>query len=462
MKVVVCLRRGLDGELGAFDASAYEAALQIPDAEVILLSMGPAQTEDYLRHLTRLGATKGVLLCDPAFAGSDTLATAYILSAAIRKLSADLILCGRQTLVGDTGQVGPMLSAFLELPIITQATKLQVENNVLTCATLEQGEQQETLPALVTVERNFLLRKPSIRSQMGQTEVWSREDIGLSPEKCGLIGSPTRVLKTFENTAGRRKCRFISPEELPNVLEKALKEEREKIVATENKAKLQKLCIVGEGPRRLAQTISDDITVLPLTDENTLIKQIKDLAPNAVLWGSDPKSKALAGRISACLGLGLCADCTSLEADGDDLVMYRPALSGSVLAKIVSLTKPAMATVRTAKTGESIVVTAGWGAKDSLDTVRHFAEKLDARLGVSRKMVDMGLMPYELQVGLTGRKVCPKVYIAIGVSGAVHHIAGMDKSGTVIAINPDKSAPIFDYADYGILETVEKFFSKTK
>ena len=172
MKVVVCLRRGLDGELGAFDAAAYEAALQIPGAEVILLSMGPAQTEDYLLHLTRLGATKGVLLCDPAFAGSDTLATAYILSAAIRKLSADLVLCGRQTLVGDTGQVGPMLSAFLELPIIAQATKIQVENNVLLCTTLEQGEQQTALPALVTVERNFLLRKPSIRSKMGQTEVW--------------------------------------------------------------------------------------------------------------------------------------------------------------------------------------------------------------------------------------------------------------------------------------------------
>jgi len=239
-------------------------------------------------------------------------------------------------------------------------------------------------------------------------------------------------------------------------LESALKEEREDAPTSESKAKLQKLCIVGETPRQLAQTVSDDITVLSLTDEDTLIKQIKDLAPNAVLWGSDPRSKTLAGRISARLGLGLCADCTSLEADGDNLVMYRPALSGSVLAKIVSLTKPAMATVRTAKTGESIVVTAGWGAKDDLDAVRRFAEKLDARLGASRKMVDMGLMPYELQVGLTGRKVCPKVYIAVGVSGTVHHIAGMDNAGTVIAINPDKNAPIFDYADYGILEAAEK------
>ncbi len=456
MKVVVCLRRGLDGELGAFDAAAYEAALTIPGAEVTLLSMGPAQTKEYLQHLTRLGARKAVLLCDPAFAGSDTLATAYILAGAIKKLVPDLVLCGRQTLVGDTGQVGPMLSAFLEMPLITQVTALQVEGNTLTCATLAQETRQESLPALVTVERNFLLRKPSIRSRMGETEVWSREELNLSPERCGLTGSPTRVLKTFENTAGKRKCRFISPKELPVVLKKALEENTKESVTVKSEGKLSKLCIIGEAPRFLAQTVSEDITALPLTDEDTLIKQIKDLAPNAVLWGSDPKSKAIAGRISARLGLGLCADCTSLEADGDTLVMYRPALSGSVLAKIVSLTKPAMATVRTAKAGESIVVTAGWGAKDCLDLVRRFAEKLGAGLGASRKMVDMGLMPYETQVGLTGRKVCPKVYIAIGVSGAVHHIAGMEQSGTVIAINPDKNAPIFDYADYGILANADQ------
>ena len=67
-------------------------------------------------------------------------------------------------------------------------------------------------------------------------------------------------------------------------------------------------------------------------------------------------------------------------------------------------------------------------------------------------MVDNGVLPYAMQVGLTGKTVSPPVYIAVGVSGAVHHIAGMERSGTVIAINPDKNAPIFQYADYGILE----------
>ena len=75
----------------------------------------------------------------------------------------------------------------------------------------------------------------------------------------------------------------------------------------------------------------------------------------------------------------------------------------------------------------------------------------------TRKMVDNSYLPYALQVGLTGRTVSPPVYIAIGVSGAVHHVVGMWRSGTVIAINADRDAPIFDYADYGIVDNADIF-----
>lgn len=127
-------------------------------------------------------------------------------------------------------------------------------------------------------------------------------------------------------------------------------------------------------------------------------------------------------------------------------------MSGSVIAKIESLTKPAMATVRTQKNSADIVVAVGYGVKDYLESVKEFANSLGAQLATSRKAVDNDIMPYDLQVGLTGKTIAPSVYIAIGISGAVHHIVGMSKSGTVIAINPDKNAPIFDYADYGILD----------
>ena len=96
----------------SFDASAYEAALRIGNAEVILLSMGPRSDGDFLLRLTRLGAKRGILLSDKIFAGADTLATAYTLSLAINKIDPELVFCGRQTLVGDTGQTGPMLSVF--------------------------------------------------------------------------------------------------------------------------------------------------------------------------------------------------------------------------------------------------------------------------------------------------------------------------------------------------------------
>lgn len=95
MRIVVCVKQTAAGELNPFDACAYEAALQIPDSEVILLSMGPDKTEEMLLNLTRLGAKEGYLLCDRAFVGADTLATAYTLSLAVKKLSPDLVICGR-------------------------------------------------------------------------------------------------------------------------------------------------------------------------------------------------------------------------------------------------------------------------------------------------------------------------------------------------------------------------------
>jgi electron transfer flavoprotein alpha subunit len=114
-----------------------------------------------------------------------------------------------------------------------------------------------------------------------------------------------------------------------------------------------------------------------------------------------------------------------------------------------------MATVRTTDGGADIMVAAGYGVKDSIDIVRSFAERYSAEMATTRKAVDNDILPYNMQVGLTGKTVAPKVYIACGVSGAVHHIVGMEQSGTVIAINPDKDAPIFEYADYGILAKFE-------
>lgn len=114
-----------------------------------------------------------------------------------------------------------------------------------------------------------------------------------------------------------------------------------------------------------------------------------------------------------------------------------------------------MASVCTAeKEKKKIIIGIGYGAREFISDITDFAEKINAGIAATRKTVDSDFLPYNLQVGLTGKTVNPDVYIAIGISGAIHHIAGIKHSGTIIAINPDKDAPIFKYADYGIIDTV--------
>lgn len=478
MRIVVCVKQTVAGDINPFDACAYEAALQIPNSEVILLSMGPEKSKDFLLNLTRLGAKEAYLLCDRAFAGADTLATSYALSLAIQKLQPELVICGRQTIDGDTGQTGPSLSIQAGLSLITNVMKIVSVDGNITCQTRTKGEQTVTYPALITVERINHLRLPSIRSKRGEVIVWNADDIGADKERCGLKGSPTKVLASFQNEDGKRKCKFVEASILDTLVGEGLKKEKERIISNQSDGvKLQKVWIVGEKCREMAETVSDDIIVIDreqaegLGDEFVLgfVDRIRKEQPAAVLWDSDAWSKKTAPRVAAMLQTGLCADCTALETDGENLYMYRPAFSGNIIAKIGCVTKPQMATVRTMADGVSDVICAlGKGVKNAKHTVEDYVDKKNAENGprweiaASRLAVDSEMYPYEKQVGMTGKTVSPPVYIAVGISGAVHHIAGMKQSGTVIAINPDKKAPIFDYADYGIVATAEEVFGKEK
>lgn len=456
MKIVVCIRQGLDGEINPFDACAYEAALSVDGAEITLLSMAPERSGELLLSLTRLGARGAVLLSDKAFAGADTLATAYTLSKAIEKLSPDYVFCGRQTLIGDTAQTPPMLAEMLGFGIITNVMKIKsISDDAIVCDTRLDGIVSLPSKALVTVERINTLRLPKLRSKVSELVIWSAEDIGADVVRCGLLGSPTRVLATYENQSGKRKCKFITKDELDEVVKKAADECYTRSTDTGNGTKemLRGVVVVGEDALLLARTVSDDITVIGLESVDALVKMIEEKRPSAVLFGSDAVSKRTSAALAARLSLGLCADLTALECDNGELIMYRPALSGSIIAKIKSLTSPALATVRGESRAENkIVIGVGFGVKDKLGDVEMLAKKYGAAVMSSRKLVDNDYMPYEKQVGLTGTSISPPVYIAIGISGAVHHIAGIERSGTVIAINPDKNAPIFEYADYGIVD----------
>ena len=110
-----------------------------------------------------------------------------------------------------------------------------------------------------------------------------------------------------------------------------------------------------------------------------------------------------------------------------------------------------MATVRMEeKENSGVVFGLGRGAAEQIEDYKRLAKKYNAEIAASRALVDMGLAPYEEQVGLTGKIIAPRVYVACGISGAVQHTCGFENAGTVIAINPDKDARIFDFADFGI------------
>ncbi len=448
MKIIVCVKI-IKGELNPFDASALECALKLSD-DVTVLSMGPKSCESVLLPLTRLGA-KVILITDAAYAGSDTLVTAKILSAAIGRLDYDLILCGRQSVDGDTAQVGPMLSSLLGCSLMTNALGVEAADGSI-CASTRMGEENAALPALVTLERSYVLRFPSIFSRPGTVEVWDNALLGLDAADCGLAGSPTRVLESFENERGRRKCRFISYAELPALVEELKSKARHTSAVQTSDVKLKSVWAIGSAVAEKAKEIAQEVILIEETDPRKIAAMAKEAKPEVILWNADLAGRKNAPIAAAILDTGLCADCTQLETDGETLYMYRPAQGGNITAKIKCSTRPQMATVRTASESSDIIVSGGRGVADKAEKLEDLAQSLGARLGASRGLVDMGKAPYERQIGLTGKTVSPKVYIAVGISGAIHHTCAIEGAQTVIAINPDKDARIFEYADYGILE----------
>jgi len=205
------IREGVPSIINPFDTYAIEESVRLREklgGTVIILTMGPPQADLALRQAVEVGADEMVLLSDRAFAGSDTLATSYALSMAIRKIGDyDLILCGKQAMDGDTGQVGPGIAEFLDLPLLTYVKKIvEVEphKRIRVEAMTDTGYDvlEAPLPAVLTVVKEINVpRLPSLRAKMkaksGKVTVWKAEDIGAPHGKIGLEGSPTAVWKIF-------------------------------------------------------------------------------------------------------------------------------------------------------------------------------------------------------------------------------------------------------------------------
>ena len=224
--------------------------------------------------------------------------------------------------------------------------------------------------------------------------------------------------------------------------------------------------------------------------------------PNVILFGATSIGRDLAPRLSARLKTGLTADCTKLEMDEEgNLFMTRPAFGGNLFATIICPDhRPQMSTVRpgvmkkleadATRTGDVVVENVEWNESKFAVTVieevkaqkgeaniedakilvscgrgvknvasaQEFATKIKGTVSASRTLVDAGVMDHDRQVGQTGKTVRPEAYLAFGISGAIQHLAGMEESEFIVAVNTDKNAPIFKVANLGIVADAEAVF----
>lgn len=208
------IREGVPSIINPEDRIAIEEAVRLKEefgGEVTVISMGPPQAKDALVEAYAMGADKGILLSDRAFAGSDTWATAYTLSQAIKKTGQfDLIFCGRQAIDGDTAQVGPQVAENLSIPQITYVNKVDIKDDELIARRrLEEGYSviKTKFPALLTVIDGLNVpRYPSIKriidayNKKDTIKVWTVEDFEVDKDKLGLDASPTQVYDTFVPT----------------------------------------------------------------------------------------------------------------------------------------------------------------------------------------------------------------------------------------------------------------------
>ncbi|EHH1075992.1 FAD-binding protein [Vibrio parahaemolyticus] len=261
------------------------------------------------------------------------------------------------------------------------------------------------------------------------------------------------------------------------------------------------LLVIGYQCEEVAQQASrvDGIAKVICIDDESLVHQFAEsIAPVVVgladgfdgIWAnSSSKGKDLAPRIAAKCGVGQISDIVQVV---DDKTFIRPIYAGNAFAKVTSNDSLRVVTVRASAfdpvacnsqvdiehqqtstqspvvelvaidktvserpelTAAEIVISGGRGvgSKENFELIEKVADKLGAAIGASRAAVDAGFVANDLQVGQTGKIVAPKLYIAVGISGAIQHLAGMKESKVIVAINKDPDSPIFEVADYGLV-----------
>lgn len=545
-------RDGVELEMNAYCRRAVSKGAELAGAtggSCTVFTLGPSSAEDVLREAVAWGADAGVHLCDLAFAGSDTLATARALAAALDLFGPfDLVLVGRNSLDGDTGQVGPEVAQLCDLPFATGVRELRLEGEQLALV-LEHDDGSEdvsvSLPCVLSVAER--LCEPAKVPPEGRAEVPADKlrvvtAAELGPGPWGQAGSPTVVGSVRASVHDREQLLLSGPVDEQVAQAMAALERRgalelgspERAGGATGLAGLHEVdpgspvvLVVAEADRvqvgreltgaaaRLAAEIGGRVVAVcpaghaggpdgagahqiveldgpPVAEDvaDAVVALVAELSPWAVLVPGTAFGREVAGRAAAAVGAGLVGDAIDLHVADGVLVAAKPAFSGAMVADITCTSPVQMATVRPgvlpvppAGPGAAVrsrrplgrrgrvtvhasrrdddvevlarasaVIGVGSGVQpDEYPLLSPLAALLGAELGATRKVTDKGWAPRARQIGITGRSIAPRLYVALGLSGKFNHMVGVRSAGTILAVNQDPDALVFGHADVGLV-----------
>lgn len=546
-------REGLTSEMNPYCRRAVSKGVELAKqagGRCTVFTLGPPAAEDVLREAVAWGADDAVLLTDPAFAGSDTWATARALAAALVLTGPfDLYLVGRNSVDADTGQVGPETAEMLGLPFLGGVRVLSLDGaTVRARCEYDDGwsESEVTLPAfLSTAERLCDPAKvaPAGRAAVAQERIRTLSAADLGDGPWGQAGSLTDVGAVRLVEAGRDQRTLSGPLEAQVEQAVALLVARGAVGEAEapsltiapvadhwSRGERVVGVVLEEGRARgarellgaaadLASAIGGRVVALSPADPQLDATALStwgadevvvldgssvecDVAPVIAEWSLRHKPWALlapgtmwgrevAARTAVRLGAGLTGDAVEFSVADDRLVSWKPAFGGALVAAVIARSPIQMATVRPGmlalkhprpprevpghvvrvlETGR--VRRLGSGRDDELDVLAaapvvigvgrgvapedypqlvELQSALGAELGATRKVTDEGWMPRARQIGITGRSIAPRLYVALGASGKFNHSVGVRGAKTVLAVNTDPNAVVFDHADVGIV-----------
>jgi len=229
------IREGVESIINPFDMYAIEEAIRLREkfgGKVTVITMGPPQAGEALREAVSMGCDEAILISDRRFAGSDTWATSYVLSQAVRKIKDfSIVICGKQASDGDTAQVGPGIATFLDIPQVTYVKKIEsiTEKQARVERMTEEGFEiiETPTPCLFTVIKEINEpRLPSLKGKMRAKKIdiikWNADDMDCDYDKLGLDASPTRVMKIF--TPPPRKGGVVLKGDTADIVDKLTKE----------------------------------------------------------------------------------------------------------------------------------------------------------------------------------------------------------------------------------------------